>query len=81
MKRYAAKLLFDWNEDPVTGSRMTRLFEERIVHFDARSARSAITAARRLGSRSELRYDSGLRLRFVGLLQLMELGIECAEGE
>jgi hypothetical protein len=81
VKRYAAKLLFDWNPDPVTGSRDTRLFEERIVVFNARSARGALAAAKRLGRQSELRYDSGLRLRFVGLMQVMELGVECAEGE
>jgi hypothetical protein len=72
MKRYAAKLLFDWNPDPVTRSRRTRLFEERIVVFNARSARGALAAAQRLGGQSELRYDSGLRLRFVGLMQVME---------
>src|SRR5947208_15023939 len=89
MRRYAAKLLFDWNRDPVTGSRVMRLFEERIVvfdirsarAFDAHSARAAVAAARRLGSRSELRYKSGHRLRFVGRVQLMELGAECGEGE
>ena len=81
MKRYAAKLLFDWNRDPVTGSRSTRLFEERIVVFSARSAREALAAAKRLGGQSEVRYDSGLRLRFVGLIQVMELGVECEEGE
>jgi hypothetical protein len=81
MKRFAAKFLFDWYPDPVTGSRFNRLFEERIVVFNAKSASTALTAAKRLGERSELRYESGQRLRFVGLMQLMELGAECAEGE
>jgi|SRR6266850_2526375 len=40
MKRFAAKFLFDWYQDPVTGDRC-----------------------------------------FVALMQLMELGAECAEGE
>jgi hypothetical protein len=31
MARYAAKLLFDWYPDPVTGNRVMRLSEERIV--------------------------------------------------
>ena len=81
MARYAAKLLFDWNPDPVTGSRVTRLSEERIIVFAVRSARAAVERAKRLGRQGELRYDGGLRLRFVGILQLMELGVECAEGE
>ncbi|MGH8568396.1 MAG: hypothetical protein ACREXU_10360, partial [Gammaproteobacteria bacterium] len=81
MKRYAAKLLFDWNPDPVTGSRVRRLFEERIVVFSARSARTALTGAKRRGQRGQVRYESGHRLRFVGLLQLMELGLDTGDGE
>ena len=81
MARYAAKLLLDWNPDPITGGRVMRLSEERIVVFPARSARAALVKAKQLGREAELRYDSGHRLRFVGILQLMELGVECAEGE
>ncbi len=81
MARYAVKLLFDWNPDPVTGSRVMRLSEERIIVFTARSARAALERAKHLGRRGELKYEGGLRLRFVGVLQLMELGVECAEGE
>lgn len=81
MARYAVKLLFDWNPDPVTGSRVMRLSEERIIVFGARSARAAVESAKRLGKQGELRYDGGLRPRFVGVLQLMKLGFECAEGE
>ena len=81
MARYAVKLLFDWNPDPVTGRRVMRLSEERIIVFTARSARAAVKRAKRLGRQGELRYGGGLRLRFVGVLQLMELGVECGEGE
>jgi hypothetical protein len=81
MARYAAKLLFDWNPDPRTGSRLTRLTEERIVVFAAGSATRAVAKAKRLGRGAELRYESGHQLRFVGILQLMELGMECAAGE
>jgi hypothetical protein len=49
--------------------------------FAARSARAAVERAKRLGRQGDLRYGGGLRLRFVGILQLMELGFECAEGE
>ena len=58
-----------------------RLSEERIIVFTARSGRAAVERAKRLGRQGELRYDGGLRLRFVGVLQLMELGGECEEGE
>jgi hypothetical protein len=81
MARYAAKLLLDWNPDPITGGRVMRLSEERIVVFPARSARAALVKAKRLGREAELRYDSGHRLRFVGILQLMELGVACGEEE
>ncbi len=81
MARYSAKLLFDWHPDPITGSRVTRLSEERIVVFPARSPGGSVKRAKRLGKQAELRYDSGHRLRFVGILQLMELGVECAEEE
>jgi len=81
MARYAAKLLFDWNPDPITGGRVMRLSEERIVVFAARSPRASVEKAKRLGRQAEVRYDSGHRLRFVGVLQLMELGAECAAGE
>jgi len=81
MARYAAKLLFDWHPDPATGNRVVRLTEERIVVFPARSPRASVERAKRLGKQAELRYDSGHRLRFVGILQLMELGFECAPGE
>jgi hypothetical protein len=81
MARYAAKLLFDWHPDPITGNRVMRLSEERIVVFPARSPRASVERAKRLGKQAELRYDSGHRLRFVGILQLMELGVECADGQ
>jgi len=58
-----------------------RLSEERIVVFAARSPRASVEKAKRLGRQAEVRYDSGHRLRFVGVLQLMELGAECAAGE
>src|SRR6266446_4327074 len=80
MARYAAKLLFDWHPDPATGNRVVRLTEERIVVFPARSPSASVERAKRLGKQAELRYDSGHRLRFVGILQLMKLGFECAPG-
>ena len=74
MARYAGKLLFDWNPDPLTGSRLTRLTEERIVVFVARSARTAVATAKRLGRRAELRYESGHQLRSSASCSLWSLG-------
>lgn len=73
MLRYSAKLLFIWDPDPVTGSRRRRLCEERIVVFRSRSARAAVRKATAIGKTEEIRFDSGHRLRFAGILQCMEL--------
>ena len=74
--RYSAKLLFVWNPDPVTGSRQRRLCEERIVMFQARSARDAIRKAQSLGRQGQLQYESGHRLEFAGIIQCMRLESE-----
>jgi hypothetical protein len=73
MPRYAAKLLFIWNPDPVTGSRHRRLCEERIVVFRSRSARDAVRKAKTIGRSEQLHFESGHRLRFAGVLQCMDL--------
>ena len=73
MSRYAAKLLFVWDPDPITNRRDRRLCEERIVLFQSRSASFAVKKARSIGKASQLRYDSGHRLRFAGVLQCMEM--------
>lgn len=73
MPRYAAKLLFIWDPDPVTGGKRRRLCEERIVVFQSRSARDAVRKARAMGRSAQLHYESGHRLRFAGLLQCMDL--------
>ena len=71
--RFAAKLLFIWSPDPVTGSRVKRLCEERILTFQARSAADAVRKAKSLGRSGQVRYESGNHLRFAGVLQCMEL--------
>lgn len=73
MPRYAAKLLLAWSPDPVTNSQRNATTEERILTLDARSATSALRKANALGKRAELRYVSGHRLVFIGVLQLLEL--------
>jgi len=81
LPRYSAKLLFIWDPDPVTESRRRRLCEERIVVFQSRSAHHAVQKAKAIGTASQLRYESGHRLRFAGILQCMELGVETGAGE
>jgi hypothetical protein len=71
--RYAAKLLFIYDPDPVTGSRSRRLREEQIVGFQARSASAAVTRAKAIGRAGQLHFDSGHQLRFAEVLQCMDL--------
>jgi hypothetical protein len=73
VRQYAAKLLLAWDPDPIANSRKTRLCEERIVTFGARSPRAAVKRATALGRSAELRYESGHSLSFIGILQCMEL--------
>jgi hypothetical protein len=76
MPRYSAKLLFQWNPEPngVRGA-ARRLCEERIVTYRASSSRAAVAKARSFGRKGEVR-SGGVRLQFVGIVQLMELGLE-----
>jgi hypothetical protein len=44
--------------------------------FQSRSARDAIRKAKAIGKANQLRFDSGHRLRFAGILQCMDLEYE-----
>ncbi len=84
VRRYAAKLLFQWNPEPNEPPRRIRLCEERIVTFGARSPRAALARAKAIGRRAQLRLDmekGPSYLQFVGILQLMQLGLEAEEHE
>jgi hypothetical protein len=84
MKRYAAKLLFQFhvavNGEP--GKR--RLCEERIINFKARSPREALRLAKGRGKRGEHEYKNTdgnkVSFQFVGVLDLMSL-VECEAEE
>jgi len=78
--RYAAKLLFIWNPDPVTDNKRRRLCEERIIVFHSRSAHAALKKARAIGRSEQLRFESGHQLRFAGVMQCMDLEL-LDEGE
>ena len=83
--RFAAKLLFQFRVEIGGISNVMRLCEERIVSFTARSARSALTKAKARGKRAEHRYPNGdgatVHFEFVGVLELMHLGVECDSDE
>jgi len=81
LPRYSAKLLFIWDPDPVTESKRRRLCEERIVVFQSRSAPYAVRKAKAIGKAAQLRFKSGHRLRFAGILQCMELAWETDTSE
>ena len=44
--------------------------------FQSRSARDAVRKAKAIGKANQLRFDSGHRLRFAGILQCMDLEYE-----
>ena len=82
--RFSAKLLFQFRVEHDEPSIM-RTCEERIVVFRAKTARAALAETKRRGNKAELVYknDSGanVHFEFVGVMDLLQLGIECAEDE
>jgi hypothetical protein len=85
MKRYAAKLMFQFRVVVGGESSKRRTCEDRIILIRAKSATSALLAAKRHGRKSEHSYsnDEGnpVHFEFVGVMDLLELGLECAEDE
>lgn len=85
MKRYAAKLFFQYRVDLGTETGTRRICEERIVVFKAASATSALSKAKRRGSEAAYDYDNdeGNRVyfEFIGVRELLSLDPECADDE
>jgi hypothetical protein len=85
MTRYAAKLLFQFHVAVKGEPGKRRLCEERIINFKARSPREALRLAKFRGKRGEHAYKNTdgnkVSFQFVGVLDLMSLGIECEAGE
>jgi hypothetical protein len=83
--RYSAKLLFEFHI-VVDGKPMVRrTCEERIIIVRALSADAALREAKRKGRASEFRFrnthgDPG-HFRLVGVMDLLELGVECEPEE
>jgi len=85
MKRYAAKLLFQFHVAAKVRPWKRRLCEERIINFKARSPREALRLAKLRGKRGEHAYRNSdgnkVSFQFVGVLDLIRLGDECEAGE
>ena len=83
--RYTAKLLFQYRVLVNGRSNIMRTCEERMVVFPARSARTALSAARRHGKRAEFQQENTagntVSFEFVGILDLLQLGPECEKDE
>lgn len=76
MRRFAAKLLFQFRVQKGRGSNRRRVCEERIISIQARSEKVALRLAKRTGEAEQLSYPDGVKtvfLEFVGVLQLIEL--------
>jgi hypothetical protein len=83
--KFAAKLLFQFRVEHNGESNIMRTCEERIIVFLASTPRSALATAKRRGKAVQHRYlnDAGatVHFEFVGLLDLLHLGVECEEDE
>ena len=85
MRRFAAKLLFQFRSSRRSGRPQVALCEERIVTFGAASSRAALAKAKRIagGASHSFRVVGGGRVNFepVGIMELMELGVETGPRE
>jgi hypothetical protein len=83
--RYAAKLLFQFRVLVDGDPGIRRLCEERIITFHARGGRAALAEASRQGEAGQHRYrnsdGNSVSFDFVGVLDLLELGMECEPNE
>jgi hypothetical protein len=85
MRRYTAKLLFQFRVTVGAVDGKRRLCEERIILLRASSARAALSQAKRRGRTSQFAYSNNdgnpVHFEFVGVMELLELGPECEDDE
>lgn len=85
MKRFSAKLLFQYRLDAQQNLDKMRICEERIVTFEARTAKEALKIAKSNGRKSGYSYknDAGDRVcfEFVGVCDLLSLDSICESNE
>jgi len=86
MKRYSAKLLFQYRaalgENP---NGIMRCCEERLILVSARTARAALSKAKAHGKKAERKgkgeAGNTYYFDFIGVMDLLEIGIECEPDE
>ena len=85
MKRYAAKLLFQFRVTIDGDSGKRRICEERIVLLNATSGRAALAQAKRRGKKAQSNYENSdgnpVRFEFIGIQDLRCLDPECENDE
>lgn len=85
MSRYAAMLLFQYRVVVGGKSSLMRTCEKRIIVLAAASAQAALTAAKRRGKAAQFSHKNSdnnpVHFEFIGILDLLELGIECEADE
>lgn len=84
-KRFVAKLLFQFRVVNDGRSNTMRTCEERMLLFRSQNAREALKFAKRRGRAEQHRYSNHVggmvHFEFVGIMDLLCLGAECAEDE
>ena len=82
---YAAMLLFQFRVVTAGASNKRRLCEKRLILLTAPNARAALRAAKRRGREAQHDYRNSeggqVRFEFVGILDLLHLGVECEPDE
>ena len=85
MKRYSAKLLFQYRVDVKGVSNKKRICEERIVTFQARSDKDALRKAKSRGAKGQHEYPNqegfSVSFEFVGVRDLVCLETICEKDE
>jgi hypothetical protein len=85
MNRYGAKLLFQFRVTIDGKSGKRRTCEERTLAITAATAKQALSRAKQRGKEGEYAYENDdgnpVFFEFVGVMDLLHLGIECQEDE
>jgi hypothetical protein len=85
MKRYSAKLLFQFQVTVGGSHGQRRTCEERIVLIKADSAAQALALAKQKGRDGEYSYTNSdgnpVDVQFIGVMELLRLDLVCEEDE
>lgn len=83
--KFAAKLLFQYRTQIGRTSNKRRYCEERIILIEAKSPQEALKKAKIIGRNYNHKYlndeQNKVYVEFVGVMQLIHLGLECSEYE